>query len=116
MTVPLMPAVAGGRSGWRTGHRRAAWVALVVAAALGIASLPGRAEEPDPFSATVAVDATAETVVKARETARLDGQRRALAAIVEHLSSGTAAGSTPMNAPGKLAKLDDKTITDLVAS
>ena len=120
MVLPLMPAAAGRGGGWPLGNRRAAWAALVVVAALGVGSTPGLAEEPDPFSATVAIDATAETVVKARETARLDGQRRALAAIVEHLSSGTAAGSgpnsAPMNTPGKLAKLDDKTITDLVTS
>src|SRR5260370_37602930 len=103
MVLPLMPAAVGRGSGWPLGKRRAPWAALVVVAALGIASLPGRAEEPDPFSATVAVDATAETVVKARETARLDGQRRALAAIVEHLSSGTGGGASTDN-PGQVAK------------
>ena len=116
MTLPLMPAVAGRGSGWRFAGSRAAWAILIVAAALGIAGLPARAEDPDPFSAKVAVDATADTVVKAREAARLDGQRRALAAIAEHLSGGAATGNATGNAAGKLAKLDDKAITDLVAS
>src|SRR5713226_8533274 len=98
MVLPLMPAAAGRGSGWPPGNCRAAWAALVVVAALGVGSTPGLAEEPDPFSATVAIDATAETVVKARETARLDGQRRALTAIVEHLSSGAAAGNGPNSA------------------
>ena len=56
--------------------------------------MPGRAENADvdanPFAATVTVDATAETVVKAREMARIDGQRRALAAVVERLAGGSA--------------------------
>jgi len=67
-----------------------------------------QAQDADPFSATVTVDATADTAVKARESARLDGQRRALAAIVERLAAG--------GAPAKAPKLDDKAITDLVAS
>lgn len=103
MTLPLMQAAACGGNG-----RRFAGAALLVLLALGVASGPGLAEEADPFSATVTVDATAETVVKAREMARIDGQRRALAAIVEHLSPGAA--------PAKLAKLDDKAIGGLVAS
>ncbi len=90
---------------------RAGWAVIVLAVALGAKSLPGHAQEADPFSATVKVDATADTVVKARDMARLDGQRRALAAVAEHLSGG-AAGDVST----KLAKLDDKAITDLVAS
>ena len=76
--------------------------------ALGVTSLPGRAQEADPLSATVAVDATADTVAKARDMARTDGQRRALAAVAERL----AGGATPAKPP----KLDDKAITDLVLS
>jgi hypothetical protein len=68
---------------------------------------PAWAEGADPFSATVKVDARADTVVKARETARVEGQRRALAAVAEGLSGG---------APVKPPRLDDKTITDLVAN
>lgn len=104
MTLPLAAARDGDRIGWRR-----AVAALVFGLALGsIACSPARAEESDPFSATVTVDATAETVVKAREAARTDGQRRALASLIERLS----AGSSPTKSP----KLDDKAITDLVAS
>ena len=68
---------------------------------------PARADDNDPYAATVKVDATADTVIKARETARVDGQRRALTAVVERLANG---------APVKLPKLDDNAITNLVAS
>ncbi len=76
--------------------------------ALGVMSLPGRAEDADPFSATVAVDATADNVATARDMARTDGQRRALAVVAARLAGGSA--------PAKLPKLDDNQITDLVAS
>src|SRR5207237_7299515 len=69
---------------------------------------PGQAEDADAFSATVAVDASAENVVRAREQARTDGQRRALTAVLERLSGG--------NPPAKPPRLDDKAITDMVAS
>jgi hypothetical protein len=103
MTLPLVPARAGSRGGWRL-----AGPALLVVLALGVMSLPGRTEESDAFSATVAVDATADTVAKARDMARYDGQRRALAAVGARLSGGSA--------PARLPKLDDKAITDLVLS
>ena len=103
MTLPLMPAGAGCQ---RCG-RFAGW-ALLVVLALGVMSRPGRAEESDPFSATIAVDATADTVAKARDMARIDGQRRAIAAIAARQSGGTT--------PVKLPKLDDQAITDLVLS
>ena len=60
------------------------------------------------FSATVKVDATAENAAAARELARIDGQRRALALVIEQLS-GSPEGA-------KLPKLDDKAITDMVES
>jgi uncharacterized protein DUF2066 len=103
MTLSLMPAGAGKEGGWRF-----AGSALLVVLALGLASGPGRAQEGDAFSATVAVDATADTVAQARDMARADGQRRALAAVAERLSAG--------NTRVKLPKLDDKAITDLVLS
>ncbi len=103
MTLPRMPAGAGSR---RCG-RVAGWAVLVVLA-LGVMKGPGRAEDADPFSATVAVDATADTVATARDMARLDGQRRALAAIAERVAGGTT--------PVKLPKLDDQAITGLVLS
>jgi hypothetical protein len=98
-----MPAAAGSEGGWRF-----AGAALLVALALGVTSVAGRAQEADQFSATVAVDATADTVARARDMARTDGQRRALAAVGARLSGGSA--------PARLPKLDDKAITDLVLS
>jgi len=103
MTLPPMPASAGSRSG-----SRFASVAFLFLFVLQAAGLPVRAQEADPFSATVKIDATADTVAKAREMARIDGQRRAFAAIAERLSGS--------GAPVKPPKLDDKAITDLVAS
>src|SRR5207244_7685456 len=98
MTLPLMSA----RTGYH-GGRRFAGSALLVLLAVGVMSGLGRAQDADPFTATVAVDATANTAAQAREMARTDGQRRALAAVAER-------------ARAKLPKLDDKAITDLVAS
>ena len=65
-------------------------------------------DQSTSFSATVKVDATADSVAAARELARIDGQRRALGLVVDRLS-----GSSDNT---KLAKLDDKTITDMVES
>jgi hypothetical protein len=103
MTLSLMPTGAGSQGGWRF-----AGSALLVVLALGVLSGPGRAQDGDAFSATIAVDATADTVAQARDMARTDGQRRALAAVAERLSGG--------NARARLPKLDDKAITDLVLS
>jgi hypothetical protein len=84
----------------------ARWVvALIVVAILATAAA---AQETDPFSAKVTVDATADSAAKARDIARADGQRRALNIIAEHLAAG--------GAPPKVPKLDDKAITDLVAN
>jgi hypothetical protein len=87
-------------------------VAIVMIVALCGAVPAGRAQEADPFTVTVKVDATADNVIKAREAARLDGERRALATVAGQLSGITPAGDVS----GKLAKLDDKTISDLVTS
>ena len=103
MTLPLTAASAGSEAG---GGLPASCSSPAAACSGGRS--PARAQEADPFSATVKVDAGADTAAKARETARLDGQRRALAAIAERLSGG--------GAPAKPPKLDDKAITDLVAS
>jgi hypothetical protein len=102
MSLPLMPASAGSR-----GRSRSAGAAFLLLLVLLAGGAPVRAQEGDPFSATVKVDATADTVAKAREMARIDGQRRALAAIVERLAGGTSA---------KPPRLDDNAITNLVAS
>ncbi len=72
------------------------------------AAPPAWAAEDDPYSVTISVDATSDTIGKARDMARNDGQRKALAALVERLSGAKGAA--------KLPKLDDKALTDLVAS
>jgi hypothetical protein len=97
-----MPVATGGRS-----LCRVVGAAILFLTAILVAVTPSRADE-DPFSATVKVDATADTVAKARDLARIDGQRRALAALAESLGGGSAAA--------KLPKLDDKAITNLVSS
>jgi len=86
---------------------RRAVAALLLLLIGGVCS-PARAAEDDPYSVTVSVDATSDTIGKARDTARGDGQRRALAALAERLSGAKGAA--------KLPKLDDKALTDLVAS
>jgi hypothetical protein len=112
MTLRSVPARDGRPGRWPADHR-ALWAALLFALVSGVlalaaASAPVRAEDPDSFAATVAVDATADTVAKARDMARTDGQRRALAKVAEQLAGGTA--------PAKPPRLDDKAITDLVLS
>jgi hypothetical protein len=91
MALPLSRAVA----------------ALLLLLVAGVCS-PGWAAEDDPYSVTVSVDATSDTIGKARDMARGDGQRRALAALAERLSGAKGAA--------KLPKIDDKALTDLVAS
>ncbi|MBV9555269.1 MAG: DUF2066 domain-containing protein [Alphaproteobacteria bacterium] len=80
-------------------------LALVLGMALA-APLRDAGAQDNPYTATVSVDATAETVAKARDAARTDGARKALAAIAERLSGGKA----------KPLKLGDNQILDLVAS
>jgi hypothetical protein len=83
--------------------------ALLLLGAVAIRAGPALAQESDEaYSATVKVDATADSAASAREMARIDGQRRALAAVIERLSGASE--------PPKAPKLDDKTITDMVAS
>ncbi|MBV9861136.1 MAG: DUF2066 domain-containing protein [Alphaproteobacteria bacterium] len=69
---------------------------------------PAVAQDEDSFSATVKVDATAESAAAAREIARHDGQRRALIQIL-----GRLAGDP--DSP-KLAKLDEKALPDKAIS
>ena len=102
MTSPLMRAVGDRRSG-----RRALAMACAFLLASG-AGLPVRAADDDPYSVTVKVDASGEAIGKARDAARLDGQRRALTMLADRRSGG--------NGGAKLAKLDDKAITDMVLS
>lgn len=102
MTLPLMAASARGR------RVAGALFLCLLLAFVRAAGEPARAQEEDPFSATVKVDARADTAAKARDAARIEGQRRALAAVADRLSGG--------GAPVKSPKLDDRTITGLVAS
>src|SRR5438067_2325684 len=103
MALPLASTLAGARTLYRC---------TAVALLLLTLVMPGRAargeDQSDNYSATVKVDATADSAAAARELARIDGQRRALGLVVERLSG------TSDNA--KLAKLDEKAITDLVES
>jgi Uncharacterized protein conserved in bacteria (DUF2066) len=102
MALPLDSTRAGARN-----LRRSTGVALLLLTMM----LSGGSLAEDQstgFSATVKVDATADSAAAARELARIDGQRRALGLVVDRLS-----GSSD-NA--KLAKLDDKAITDMVES
>jgi Uncharacterized protein conserved in bacteria (DUF2066) len=103
MTLALVSANAGARA-----FRRAAGAGLLLLVLLiGLGS--AQADNPDdPYSATVKVDATADSATAARGIARLDGQRRALTEVIDHLT-----GSTD---DSKLPKLDDKAITDMVVS
>jgi hypothetical protein len=87
-------------------RRLVAGAALLLVAVL-LPYRPGVAQD-DPYTATVTVDATADDVAKARDMARLDGQRKALTAVVDRLMGGS--GKT------RLPKLSDNQITDLVAS
>jgi hypothetical protein len=89
----------------RSGGRRLFVVALLL---LFVAPLRQAAAQDDPFTATVTVDATSDNVAKARDTARLDGARKALDAVVAKLAGG------PDKA--KPLKLSDNQVTDLVAS
>jgi hypothetical protein len=79
---------------------------LFLATMLPAVPVPAQDGRED-FSATVKVDATADSAAAAREAARTDGQRRALTAVIERLS-GSAEAKPP--------KLDDKAITDMVES
>jgi hypothetical protein len=83
--------------------------ALLLLGAVAMRAGPAPAQESDEaYSATVKVDATADSAGAAREMARIDGQRRALAAVIERLSGASE--------PAKPPKLDDKAITDMVVS
>ncbi|HUC09910.1 MAG TPA: DUF2066 domain-containing protein [Stellaceae bacterium] len=103
MTLPQVSASAAGH----TGRRIAGACLLLLMMTLAFAA--ARADDQqDPYSATVKVDATADSAAAARTIARTDGQRRALDDVIVQLS-----GSTDLS---KLPKLDDGTITDMVAS
>ncbi len=103
MALRLMSAIAGDRG------LRNLRCTLLLLGAVAMRAGPALAQEFDEaYSATVKVDATAESAAAAREVARIDGQRRALAAVIERLSGASE--------PTKPPKLDDKAITDMVVS
>jgi Uncharacterized protein conserved in bacteria (DUF2066) len=103
MALPLMSNVTGRRV-----RSRIAFALLLLAMAiLGLPQVYAD-DQGDPYSATVKVDATADSAAAARSQARIDGQRRALDNVVQRLS-----GSSDLS---KLPKLDDQAITDIVAS
>lgn len=108
MNSPRMPAIRQSRAGLG-----AAGAALLLITVLLITVLLGAGpiladDQPDPYTATVKVDATADNAADARRLARIDGQRRALDAVIAQLS-----GSTDTS---KLPKLDDNAVTNLVDS
>jgi hypothetical protein len=99
MTLPLVVAARLGRV--------AAAAALVLM--LAVRPAPALAGDDDAaYTATVPVDASADSPEKARELARRDGERRALAAVVARL---TGKPDTP-----QVAKLDEHAISDMVQS
>ncbi len=101
MSSPLVSAIARGRVG-----RRAAGAGLLLLV-LMLSLAPARPDQPpNPYSATVKVDATAENAAAARTIARTNGQRAALMKVIDRLT-----GSTD---DSKFPKLDDQTITDMV--
>jgi hypothetical protein len=103
MILPLMSGIT------RAGIPGRGVVAALLLTIVGLSVVTVRAEDqPDPYSATVKVDATADSAAAARTTARVEGQRRALDDIVQRLS-----GSSDLS---KLPKLDDQAITNMVAS
>jgi hypothetical protein len=101
MSLAAVSAMAGARLGCRL-------AALVLLVAATSPAPPARADAAADFSATVKVDATADTADKARDLARLDGQRRALEAVVTRLSGATDAAA--------VVRLDDNAITNMVVS
>jgi hypothetical protein len=100
-------AVGKGRS-----RGIAAAAALILLLLVAFPAAPLRAAEDDPYAVTVSVDASGDTIGKARDQARNDGQRRALATLAERLSGGSAGPAVAANLP----KVDDKAVTDLIAS
>lgn len=99
-TLPLLRKAAD----WWSGIAAAATAMLLLAM---LTAVPASAED-DPYSVTVGVDTTSDTIGKAREQARAEGQRQAFATLVERLSGAAAAAKAP--------KLDDNALGDLVAS
>ena len=103
MGLPVVSGIIGNRTVRRPVGGLLLLFGVMMQTGLGLAE-----DQSEGFSATVRVDATADSAAAARELARVDGQRRALVVVIDRLSGTTDSG--------KLTKLDDKTITDMVES
>ncbi len=108
MALPLASAIGWKRRGrcGGDGWSRAGVCLLLLVLAGAAGGAASAQDQADRYAATVKVDATAATAATARDQARIDGQRRALGRVIEQLT-GTADN-------GKVAKLSDQQITDMV--
>jgi len=104
MGLRLVSTVGGKRAAWRRLGGLLLLLGVLMRTEIALAE-----DQSAGFSATVRVDATADSADAARELARVDGQRRALMQVIDRLSGSSADSSKPPN-------LDDKTITDMVES
>ena len=104
MGLRLVSTVGGKRAAWRRLGGLLFLLGVLMRTEIALAE-----DQSAGFSATVRVDATADSADAARELARVDGQRRALMQVIDRLSGSSADSSKPPN-------LDDKTITDMVES
>src|SRR5207247_1361931 len=84
MVLPLASALAGALA-----VRRCAGVALLLLVLTTESGAALAQDQSESFSATVKVDATADTAAAARDLARIDGQRRALGLVIDRLSGSS---------------------------
>jgi len=103
MGLRLVSMITGNRAVWPSLGGLLLLLGVMIGSGYALAE-----DSSEGFSATVKVDATADSAAAARELARIDGQRRALMMVIDRLSSSSDSA--------KLSKLDDKTITDMVES
>jgi len=103
MGLRLVSTITGNRAVWLSLGGLLLLLGVMIGSEYALAE-----DSSEGFSATVKVDATADSAAAAREFARIDGQRRALMMVIDRLSSSSDSA--------KLSKLDDKTITDMVES
>src|SRR5438128_2019151 len=97
MTSPLMRAVGDSRSG-----RRGLAMAFAFLLFAGT-SLPGRAAEDDPYSATVKVDASSDVIGKARDAW---AQRPPAASGGTSAATGAVQFTVPLGDAGDIAVID----------
>ena len=96
MRSPLFHAPFGDRAGWCLAAAALLFLLAFLRAPAVLAQAPS-----GPYSATVALDATAKNAVEARQKARRDGERRALKKVVEGLSGPS--GATAVSSLGDSA-------------